>query len=214
MEHDQQELDARICAATALRALSHAIIAHDVDLDVLDDIARSAEGLLGPVEAAPDRTHPFRRVGSFAMPTPGEKGDEPTHLFADSIVSGTANPMGMNATLWRDQGEAVMKVVLGPAHEGAPGRAHGGLVAALIDETMGLVLGIIQTPAFTGRLTVTYRAPTPLGVELTGTARVVEQKGRKISMTAEVHAGDTLIAEGEALFIAVAPEQFIRASVE
>jgi acyl-coenzyme A thioesterase PaaI-like protein len=205
----EEDLAARIDAATALRALGHAIIAHDIDVEQLESITSSAERLLAEVEESGTRTHAFRRVGSFAMPEPAGKGEKPTHLFQDSIVSGSANPLGMNATLWQEDGQAVMKVTLGPAHEGAPGRAHGGLVAALIDETMGLVLGIIRTPAFTGRLTVTYRAPTPLGVELTGTARVIEQRGRKITMAAEVRAGDELIAEGDGLFISVDPEHFV-----
>ena len=47
--------------------------------------------------------------------------------------------MGLNASLWREGDVAVMEVTLGRAFEGAPGRAHGGIVAALLDETMGLV---------------------------------------------------------------------------
>ena len=66
----------------------------------------------------------------------------------------------------REGDEAVLTVTLGSAFEGAPGRAHGGVVATLIDEAMGMVLHIVGTPAFTGRLTVNYRAPTPLNEHL------------------------------------------------
>jgi len=209
MARTVEELEARIRAATALRRLNHGIIAHDVEIDVLDRIAVLANELADDVEAHDDRTRPHRSIDTWSMPDPGRNPEQPTHLFADSIVSGSANPMGINASIGRQDGEAVLKVTLGPAHEGAPGRAHGGMVAAIIDETMGLCLGIINTPAFTGRLTITYRNPTPLGVELTGTARVVEQQGRKILMTAEIKAGDQLIAEGDALFIAVDTSKFI-----
>ena len=208
MSSPEEELDARIEAASALRALGHGMIGHDVSIETLNEISVQVEKLNALVEHSPTRTHPFRQVSSFAMPQPSSEGEAATHLFADSIVSGSANPMGVNATLWQEHGEAVMKATLGPAHEGAPGRAHGGVMAALIDETMGLVLGIVQTPAFTGRLTITYRAPTPLGVVLTGRARITERKGRKITMTAEVTAGDVLIAEGDALFISVDPATF------
>ena len=70
------------------------------------------------------------------------------------------------------------------------------------------VLCIIGTPAFTGLLSVTYRNPTPLGVLMVGHARATEWKGRKITMTAEMHAGDLLIAEADALFISVDPDHF------
>jgi acyl-coenzyme A thioesterase PaaI-like protein len=100
-------------------------------------------------------------------------------------------------------------VTLGAAFEGAPGRAHGGIVAALIDETMGLVLSISSTLAFTGRLTITYRAPTPLGVRLQTRARLDSRSGRKLIITAELKADDLLLAQAEGLFIAVEPEHFL-----
>jgi acyl-coenzyme A thioesterase PaaI-like protein len=209
MARSVEELEARVRAATALRRLNHGIIAHDIDIEVLERIADAANQLADDVEAHDDRTRPQRSIDTWSMPDPGGEANRSTHLFADSIVSGSANPMGINASIGRRDGEAVLKVTLGPAHEGAPGRAHGGMVAAIIDETMGLCLGIIKTPAFTGRLTITYRNPTPLGVELTGSARVVEQQGRKILMTAEIKAGDQLIAEGDALFIAVDRSKFV-----
>jgi acyl-coenzyme A thioesterase PaaI-like protein len=202
------ELRGRIEAATAMRRLSHAMMAHQVDDATLAELASSANQLADRVEGREHRQHPFKGTANFSIPEPDGEADEPTHLFADSIVSGRANPMGMEASLWKEGDEAVMEVVLGPAFEGAPDRAHGGVMAALIDELMGQVLGIIGTPAFTGRLTVTYRNPTPLGVTMIGRARATDWTGRKITMTAEMRAGELLIAEAEALFIAVSPEHF------
>jgi len=203
-----EESQARIEAATALRRLNHALMAHRADLATLAEITAIAETMASSLEGQPARIHPFKATADFSMPEPHAEDEAPKALFSDSVVSGKANPMSIGASLWKDGDEALMRVTLGPAFEGAPGRAHGGVMAALIDELMGQVLGIIGTPAFTGRLTVTYRNPTPLGVELVGRARATEWRGRKISMTAEVYAGDTLIAESEALFISVNPEQF------
>ena len=205
-----EELEARVRAATALRKLNHAMVAHRADLDTLEEIADQAALLRAALEGHPRRVHPFKSTADFSMPGPEELSTKPKPLFGDSIVSGRANPMGMEASLWKDGDEAVMQVTLGPAFEGAPDRAHGGVMAALIDELMGQVLGILGTPAFTGRLTVTYRNPTPLGVEMIGRARALDWTGRKITMSAEMHAGDTLIAEAEALFIAVDPAHFTR----
>jgi acyl-CoA thioesterase FadM len=73
---------------------------------------------------------------------------------------------------------------------------------------MGFVLSIHATPAYTGRLTVTYRAPTPLGVELEMRARLRSRHGRKLRIEAEAHQGSTLVAQAEGLFVAVEPERF------
>ena len=208
MSTPAEELAARKDAATAIRRLSHAFMAHRSDLASLAQLAATATALAEQLEAEETRIHPFKGTANFSMPQALEEGEEPKHLFSDSIVSGKANPMGIGASLWKDGDEAVMEVVLGPAFEGAPGRAHGGVMAALIDELMGQVLGILGTPAFTGRLTGTYRNPTPLGITMIGRARATDWTGRKITMTAEMRAGDTLIAESEALFIAVDPEKF------
>jgi acyl-coenzyme A thioesterase PaaI-like protein len=102
----------------------------------------------------------------------------------------------------------VLHATLGDAFEGAPGRAHGGIVAALFDEAMGFVLSIACTPAFTGRLSVTYRAPVPLGVPLEFRARLTRRDGRKLLMAGEARHGDTLLAQADSLFVAVDSKRF------
>ena len=111
--------------------------------------------------------------------------------------------MGMEANLWRTGDEAVVEVALGPAFEGAPGQAHGGVVAALFDEVMGLALSVTGSLAFTGKLAVTYQAPTRWA------SRCGPRPGRRtaavasLTIAAELHSGPTLLAEAEGLFIAV-----------
>lgn len=62
-------------------------------------------------------------------------------------------------------------------------------------------------PAFTGRLVVHYRAPTPLGRDLVCRAREVTRDGRKITMTGELHDGEVLVAEAEGLFVVISRER-------
>jgi acyl-coenzyme A thioesterase PaaI-like protein len=188
-------------------------VTHQVDDGILADLAAQIDALLPVVERAPARTHAFlsQGIGFFAARLRAD--DDVTgpqrSVFPDCMVSGKANPMGMEADLSMEGEEAVMRVTLGAAFEGAPERAHGGVVAALLDETMGLVLSIAGSPAFTGRLSVTYRAPTPLGVPLTARARLARRSARKLTITAELRSGDTLLAEGEGLFITVDPSHFL-----
>ena len=53
----------------------------------------------------------------------------PMSHFAECVVSGTANPMGIAIDVRREGDEAVADFNLGAAFEGAPKRAHGGIVA-------------------------------------------------------------------------------------
>lgn len=202
---------ARLEAAAALRRLANAFVAHQVDDEVLSEITSRVDALLPDVERAPARPHSFLAHGTDFLRErmKGDDASQSNSVFPDCIVSGQASPVGMNATLWREHDEAVLEVTLGPAFEGAPGRAHGGVVAALIDELMGLALTMADTLAFTGNLSVTYRSPTPIGVVLEGRARLGPRSGRKITITAELFDGATLLAEGQGLFIGVEAAHFL-----
>ena len=57
-------------------------------------------------------------------------------------------------------------------HQGYPGRMHGGIITGILDETIGRAINIGEgehpmTWGVTAELTVRFRKPVPLGVELT-----------------------------------------------
>ena len=199
---------ARLEAAAAMRRLGHAIVAHEMDDDHLQRMTTTVEELLARVEATPPRQRPTLNMNPDLFVVPPAQGGVRGSHFTYGIVSGPANPMGVAAQILRDGDDAVLRCTLGDAFEGAPGRAHGGMVAALFDEAMGFVTSIICTPAFTGRLTVTYRAPVPIGVRLEFRARLTDRQGRKLLMAGEARHGDVLLAQAESLFVAVDPERF------
>jgi acyl-coenzyme A thioesterase PaaI-like protein len=87
--------------------------------------------------------------------------------------------------------------------QGPPGRAHGGTVALIIDELMGMVNRVAGRRAFTARLQVHLRAPAPVDVELTFRAWEHEVDGRKVTIRAEGRLDETLIVEADALFIEI-----------
>ena len=99
---------------------------------------------------------------------------------------------------------------LDAAHEGAPGRCHGGIVAGLFDDVFGFVLGVLREPAFTGELKVRYQAPTPLYRPLACRARLTERDGRKLHMTGELIDvdSDVIVARSTAIMIVVDPSGF------
>jgi acyl-coenzyme A thioesterase PaaI-like protein len=206
-DSDDVVSDPRTSVARVLRQLGHAIVAHHVDEDVLERIGGFLGGVVAEVEAGRirgrDITH-VRRTMFAGTPADGRAMQH----FPDCIVSGKANPMGIAIQVVRDGDEAVATVALGAAFEGAPGRAHGGIVAAIFDDVMGYVLSIHQTPAYTARLTIVYRAPVPLKANLEFRSRLVARDGRKLRLTAEAWHAGTVIADAEALFIGISPERF------
>lgn len=201
----------RTLVAGLMRELGHSFVGHSVSDDHLRTMAESLRHHLEVVNASPPRirTRPEGGFATFKMSVPEHGHGERRQLFADSIVSGGANPMGLGAWLWRDGDHAVMEATLGKAFEGAPQRAHGGIVAALIDETMGLVLAIHEALAFTVQLDITYLAPTPINETIYARAWLERKERRKLFMRAEVTSGDTTIAEAQSLFIEVDPSRFL-----
>ena len=193
---------ARVRAATALRRLGHAIVGHDVPASVFDSISSQVDTWLPSVEAAPGRSRSVETMKQHMFERPAE--GSPIGTFPDCVVSGDANPMGLDVQFFREGDEAVSRVVLGPAFEGAPNRAHGGVVAAVFDDLMGFVLTIHESPAYTAELTVRYRRPTPVGAEIEFRARLVDRRGRRLQIEAEAIDSDgTKIATATALFITI-----------
>lgn len=103
---------------------------------------------------------------------------------------------------------------LGDRACGHPLFLHGGVIAALLDDCMGMLfLSLGKGTGFTANLSVDYRAPIPHGTELRVTAALerteVSQKSgaTKVFLKAEVRGADTqkLYAEGRALFVVKAP---------
>lgn len=123
-------------------------------------------------------------------------------------VSGTCNPVAPPLVMWfegedepdgpegrRSEGA----VTFGLAHQGPPGHAHGGAVAAMYDDFLGRSQ---RQAGFTGTFTVRFRKPTPLDRELTLRAWVSRVDGRKRWVAGTCHLDGELISEAEGLFIA------------
>jgi len=194
-----------------MRELGHAFVARNLSDDQLDALSEQLRALRQVVSDAPNRVREFSRDRleevSFTIPTVEEAGTR--QLFADSFVSGSANPMGLAAQLWREGDVACMQVTLGKAFEGAPGRAHGGVVAALLDEVMGVMNMIHGAMAFTARLDITYHAPTPVGEPIIARSWLEHKDDRKHFVEATLHTNELLIASSKALFITIDRSAFL-----
>lgn len=205
--------DPRLAAAEALRALNHAFVEHVADEDLLDRIASFARQAVSELQAG-ERRDPAELLGAHVgrLFSVGAGADEAlgasSNPMHDRAVGGRTNPMAADLNFEYGEDSVVVRTTLGQAYGGAPGRAHGGMVAALFDDVLGFVLPLAGTAAYTGQLTVRYHRPVPVGDPLEFTARIVGRDGRKLTVAADCHAGDQLVATAEALFITVATDRF------
>jgi acyl-coenzyme A thioesterase PaaI-like protein len=189
----------------ALRHVQHALVGHEQDASVLADAAAQLEALGHRLEAGAARSRPKSTFGYESMTVAA--GDRLVPGYSDRPFSGSSSPFSLEFEVAVVQGEAGLEAtttaVFGPAHEGAPERAHGGFVAALLDDLTGFVLQIASTSAYTGELTVRFRAGAPLGVPLFGRAWLVGRERRKLFIDGELRTANELIATCTTTYIAV-----------
>ena len=206
-DHPDRVAEALAEAGRAIRDVGHALVGHHASLELLDQVTRALDGLTRQLDEGPIRSRSeVRRDGQF-----GEAPPDGSILttYDERPVSGRASPWGLDIEVRRDGDEAVASLTLRAAHEGAPDRSHGGIVAALFDDVFGFVLHIQLQSAFTGELWMRYEAGVPIGEPLTCRVRLDRREGRKLYMTGEL----TLVATGQVLarsaatFIAV--DQFV-----
>ncbi|MCW2681988.1 MAG: hypothetical protein JWM62_3389 [Frankiales bacterium] len=105
--------------------------------------------------------------------------------------------------------EVVADYAFGAVHSGAPGIAHGGTVAALVDDLLGYALYLVREPGVTRRLEVDYLLPVLIGTTYTIRGRVDRREGRKIFCSCEATAPDgTTVFRAKGLFIVVPLSHF------
>ncbi len=132
-------------------------------------------------------------------------------MAADSRVShhelcfgcGQANLFGLQLELERrPEGGVEGRFFVKQDHQGPPGFAHGGVIAAALDEAMSLVLHGQGTLALTGRLEVELRGPAPVGSFVRVEADVERVEGRRLHVVARAlgEAGEEL-ASARGVFV-------------
>lgn len=112
---------------------------------------------------------------------------------------GHLNPVSGAAEL-RAEGDTLRGTIrLSPIHTGPVGTAHGGVVAALLDELTSLAVLALGRFGYTRNLTVTYHRPTPLDGELSMWAQSAGDAGSVFLTSAEIRSGGRLTASAVAV---------------
>lgn len=196
--------DARIQLGAAVRRLGHAVIGHEAELTTMLETVALLDRVSETFERGPSRSREFSQFSA------AHDQDVPDHSRLTSHItrpgSGPGSPHGLEMVVHRRGDRIEAEFTLGASHEGAPQRSHGGIVALAFDDAMGFVLNVIKVVAYTGQITVRYKAPTPLHEPLLVTAWLDRREGRKLFLEAELRQNGPdgpLLATSSALFIAI-----------
>jgi acyl-coenzyme A thioesterase PaaI-like protein len=143
-------------------------------------------------------------------PEPHAPRTLPSH-YERCFGCGRDHPTGLHLEMSGD--DQVLTVegsfVVTEHHQGAPGLAHGGVISAAVDEGMGYLLWLVQSPAVTAHLEVDYRRPVPVGSRLELEGRVDRTQGRKIYASMVGRVDGKVAVEARAMYIKVRVEHFI-----
>lgn len=190
--------------ATRVRAL--AVDALYLDIDSVE--AGSLEGLLEELDLVHRRllALPNTRAGG----TPAGPRENPTTLSERSPVSGRVNvaapPMQIthHPRVEGKPGWTEGHVVFSELHEGPSGHVHGGVVAAMFDELLGVAQVHSGAAGYTVELDVRYHRITPLFVPIVYRAELLSREGKVVKVTANCStesAPDVLLSSAVGTFI-------------
>jgi uncharacterized protein (TIGR00369 family) len=138
------------------------------------------------------------------------------NISRDCLVCGTDNPYGLHGRFYElapagadfapEAGPAAAAAPPGAellgifspgdAHQSYPGRLHGGIAAAILDETIGRAILLLHEDQWgvTAELTVRFRKPLPLNGELRCVGRVTRDTRRLFEGRGEILLPDGSVA--------------------
>jgi len=142
--------------------------------------------------------------------------------FSHCYGCGRLNKDGLQLKSYWDGDETVCRYQPRPYHTGGfPGFGYGGLVASLLDchgtasasaakyRFEGREMGTEPALRFvTASLKVDFIAPTPIDGVLVVRGKIKEVKGRKVTVSETLSAGDKIVAKGELIAVMI-PENFM-----
>lgn len=114
------------------------------------------------------------------------------------LVCGLKNPYGLKASFYElENKELVCVFTPTDVHQSYPGRLHGGISTALLDETIGRAIMIEREDAMWGvtvEFTIKFRKAIPLNEQLRVVGRITNESSRFFEGTGEILLPDGEIA--------------------
>lgn len=123
------------------------------------------------------------------------------------IMCGLDNPAGVRAPYYSmEDGSVVTLFQYREEHQSYPGRVHGGLISAMLDELGVRALWAKEGGEITYGVTVSletkYRKPVPYGEELLGRGVVIKESGNFLTTACAIYdRNGTLLANAEIKYL-------------
>jgi uncharacterized protein (TIGR00369 family) len=130
------------------------------------------------------------------------------------FVCGRDNPYSLKM-VWEnhpEEGEIRSTVTVREELNGYPGVVHGGILAAILDETAGRAVLLEGGPddlMVTAKLEVTYRRPTPTNTPLLAVGRVVTRSEKRAETQGEIRLPDGTVSARATVWLAKPPKQIL-----
>ncbi len=125
------------------------------------------------------------------------------------FLCGLENPIGLHLKFYDDdESRVIAQFEPLEEHQGYPGVLHGGIICALLDETIGRTLVRHDIWAMTVSLNVSFLKPVPTGQPLTVVGEMVRLRSRVMEGKGEVRLADGAVAAtAEAKYIRLSDEK-------
>lgn len=122
------------------------------------------------------------------------------------FVCGLENDFGLKSRFYELENNEIMAVFMpSDEHQSYPGRLHGGIAAAILDETIGRAALKHKSSDFWGvtvDFSMRFRKPVPLDGEIRVIARVTKENKRTFEGTGEIILSDNAVAvEGNGRYL-------------
>ena len=185
----------------AARRLVEAVVMTDLPPDGLADATARLDEVTAALSAVrrpePLRIvrHPDGRVESLLQAAAGRLN--PQALPVEWVHRPTEPPPGTPP----EPVEVLARCTFTAAHAGSPGRVHGGVLALVLDEVVGVAIRAAGASGMTVALEVSLSGGVPLDRPVDVVARYTRGEGRKAWATGEVVVDGTPMARAEALYV-------------
>lgn len=133
------------------------------------------------------------------------------------FICGKENPVGLKMDFFTISPGCTKAELRVPNHfEGYPGMVHGGIIAAILDETGGRAF--MDSPnrfMVTAQLNIRYRNPVPSETPLIVYGRAGERRGRVSHATSEIqNLEGEILAEAELVLVDIPESQLAEVDLE
>ena len=181
--------------ANAVHAITEALVTSIPSNEELEEMAEALEKIKMSIETSE------RRFGLLEFVADGDHGGHGEMNHEHNAVGGFSNPLSPGINIWVEGAKAFGTTECGYAYEGPPGHIHGGYVAAILDQFLGMAQVAGGNPGMTGKLEIRYLKPTPLNTKLKLEAIVSRIDNRKTLVRGQIYANKNITAKAEGLFI-------------